>query len=89
MLPNEERRLVRNVHLFRTETIHPLRFNIRDSLGLIRDEEGSELGGITAARQEAVASAQDFAMDDLRYSFFADASALSASAAWLLPPQNR
>jgi hypothetical protein len=41
-------------------------FNIRDSLGLILDEEGSELYGITAARQEAADSARDFAMDDLR-----------------------
>ena len=41
-------------------------FNVRDSLGLIRHEEGSELGGITAARQEAVDSARNFAMDDLR-----------------------
>jgi hypothetical protein len=41
-------------------------FNIRDSLGLIRDEEGSELCGIMAARREAADSARDFAMDDLR-----------------------
>ena len=41
-------------------------FNIRDSIGLILDEEGSEFSGIAAARQEAVASARDFAMDDLR-----------------------
>jgi hypothetical protein len=41
-------------------------FNIRDSAGLIFDEEGSELHDMVAARQEAHASARDFAMDDLR-----------------------
>jgi hypothetical protein len=41
-------------------------FNIRDSLGLILDEEGSELGGLMAARQEAADSAREFAVDDLR-----------------------
>jgi hypothetical protein len=41
-------------------------FNIRDHSGLIPDEEGSELSGMAAARQEADASARDFAMDDLR-----------------------
>ena len=41
-------------------------FNIRDSAGLILDEEGSELRDMAAARHEAHASARDFAMDDLR-----------------------
>jgi hypothetical protein len=41
-------------------------FNIRDMLGVIPDEEGSDLAGIKAARQEAIATARDFAMDDLR-----------------------
>jgi hypothetical protein len=41
-------------------------FNIRDMIGMIPDEEGSDLSGMAAAHLEAVASARDFAMDDLR-----------------------
>jgi hypothetical protein len=41
-------------------------FNVRDAVGMIPDEEGSDLSGIMAARLEAVDSARDFAMDDLR-----------------------
>jgi hypothetical protein len=41
-------------------------FNIRDAEGLVPDDEGSELSGLSAARAEAHASAMDFAMDDLR-----------------------
>ena len=41
-------------------------FHIRSDDGLIRDEEGTELPDIDAARSEARLSARDFAMDDLR-----------------------
>lgn len=57
---------VRNTHLVRTKTALRYYFNIRDAKGVISDDEGSELSGITAALQEADASARDFAIDDLR-----------------------
>lgn len=41
-------------------------FHIRDSGDLIRDDEGSELPDIAAARQEARASACDLVTEDLR-----------------------
>jgi hypothetical protein len=41
-------------------------FHIRDQDLLIPDKEGSELSNIADARQEARASALDFAMEDLR-----------------------
>jgi hypothetical protein len=41
-------------------------FHIRDKSGLIPDEEGSELSGISEAIEEALLSARDFAADDLR-----------------------
>jgi hypothetical protein len=41
-------------------------FHVRDKDCFIPDEEGSELSGMTAARQEARANALEFAMNDLR-----------------------
>jgi hypothetical protein len=41
-------------------------FNIRDTVGLIPDDEGSEFADLNAARVEARASARDLAVDDLR-----------------------
>ncbi len=41
-------------------------FHVRDRQGLIRDEEGTELRDLAAARLEAFLSARDFAMEDLR-----------------------
>jgi hypothetical protein len=41
-------------------------FNIRDSQGLVPDDEGTELSTMALARVEAHASARDFAIDDLR-----------------------
>jgi hypothetical protein len=41
-------------------------FNVRDRRGLIRDEEGSELRDMLAARHEAFLSARDFALEDIK-----------------------
>ena len=41
-------------------------FHIRDLDGRIRDEEGSELPDMAAARREARATARDFASEDLK-----------------------
>lgn len=41
-------------------------FNIRDTVGLIPDDEGDELADLEAARKEARASMRDLMMDDLR-----------------------
>lgn len=41
-------------------------FHIRDADGLIRDEEGSELPDMVAARCEARASARDLVIEDLK-----------------------
>lgn len=41
-------------------------FHVRDKQGLIKDEEGTELPTLAAARFEARLSARDFAMEDLR-----------------------
>jgi hypothetical protein len=41
-------------------------FHIRDTEGLIPDEEGSELANLDAARAEARASAHDLVANDLR-----------------------
>jgi uncharacterized protein DUF6894 len=53
--------------MFRTKAV-TLRyyFHVRDKDRSILDEEGSELPGMTAARQEARTNALEFAMDDLR-----------------------
>jgi hypothetical protein len=41
-------------------------FHVRDCQGVIRDEEGSELRDLAAARLEAFLSAQDFAIEDIK-----------------------
>jgi hypothetical protein len=41
-------------------------FHIRDGNELIRDEEGTELPDPAAAKAEALASARDLAMDEIR-----------------------
>ena len=41
-------------------------FHIRDGKDLIRDEEGTELPDPEAAHAEALASARDLAMDEIR-----------------------
>jgi hypothetical protein len=41
-------------------------FNIREGSELIRDEEGTELPDPEAAHAEALASARDLAMDEIR-----------------------
>jgi hypothetical protein len=41
-------------------------FNIRDSAGIILDEEGGDFADLEAARCEARASVQDLVADDLR-----------------------
>ncbi len=41
-------------------------FHIRDGKDLIRDEEGTELADPEAAHAEAMASARDLALDEIR-----------------------
>jgi hypothetical protein len=41
-------------------------FHVRDGDDLIRDEEGTELPDPQAAKAEAMASARDLAMDEIR-----------------------
>jgi hypothetical protein len=41
-------------------------FHVRDGAELIRDEEGTELADPEAARAEALASARDLALDEIR-----------------------
>jgi hypothetical protein len=41
-------------------------FNIRDTAGLIRDEEGDDFASLEAACAEARASVRDLLADDLR-----------------------
>jgi hypothetical protein len=41
-------------------------FHIRDGKNLIRDEEGTDLPGPEAAHAEAMASARDLALDEIR-----------------------
>ena len=41
-------------------------FHIRDLLGRVSDQEGSELPDMEAARREARASARDLAIEDLK-----------------------
>lgn len=51
-------------------------FHIRDGVGLIRDEEGMELPDIAAAHREALASARDVMLEDVK-------AAMSPVARWV------
>ena len=41
-------------------------FHVRDARGLTRDEEGTELCDLAAARVQALNSALDFAIEDIK-----------------------
>jgi hypothetical protein len=41
-------------------------FHVHDILGVIRDDEGTELPDLAAARGEAWLSARDIAMEDIK-----------------------